>query len=163
MSPRRGVAQTCAGTIGFSGAVRGLSAHLSAGSSQLMHCRSVRPEMVTTGAIRFPHFGQRVSRSMRPSRIFTPQPGTGIFVPVERLAPAHFAHRPAFGVIVPFLHGGPEKERRLRGRLRRIDMTVLAERAVLAGGCFWGVQDLLRRYPRALSTPLASTARPRPH
>ncbi len=26
------------------------------------------------------------------------------------------------------------------------------ERAVLAGGCFWGVQDLLRRYPGILST-----------
>src|SRR6266436_6264891 len=74
MRPRRGVAQTCAGTIGFSGAVSGLSAHFTAGSSQLMHCRSVRPEMVTTATIRFPHFGQRVSRSMRPSRIFTPNP-----------------------------------------------------------------------------------------
>ena len=62
----------CSTTIGFSGAVRGLSAHFTAGSSQLMHCRSVRPEMVTTAAIRFPHFGQRVIRSsMRPSRIFT--------------------------------------------------------------------------------------------
>ena len=27
-----------------------------------------------------------------------------------------------------------------------------AERTVLAGGCFWGVQDLLRRYDGVLST-----------
>jgi hypothetical protein len=46
--------------MGLSGALTGLSAHFTAGSSQLMHCRSVRPEMVTTGTIRFPHFGQRV-------------------------------------------------------------------------------------------------------
>ena len=26
------------------------------------------------------------------------------------------------------------------------------ERAVLAGGCFWGMQDLIRRYPGVLST-----------
>ena len=31
-------------------------------------------------------------------------------------------------------------------------MTVATERAVLAGGCFWGVQDLLRRYPGVIST-----------
>jgi peptide-methionine (S)-S-oxide reductase len=29
-------------------------------------------------------------------------------------------------------------------------MTV--ERAVLAGGCFWGMQDLIRRYPGVIST-----------
>jgi hypothetical protein len=37
-----------------------------------MHWRSVRPEMVTTGTNRFPHFGQRVVRSMRSSRFFLP-------------------------------------------------------------------------------------------
>jgi hypothetical protein len=52
--------QTRSSTIGFSGAVSGLSADFSAGSSQLMHWRSVRPEMVTTGTMRFPHFGQHV-------------------------------------------------------------------------------------------------------
>src|ERR1700690_121777 len=26
------------------------------------------------------------------------------------------------------------------------------ERAILAGGCFWGMQDLLRRYPGIVST-----------
>jgi peptide-methionine (S)-S-oxide reductase len=33
-----------------------------------------------------------------------------------------------------------------------MNMTVSTERAVLAGGCFWGVQDLLRRYPGVIST-----------
>src|SRR5258708_5264908 len=37
-----------------------------------MHWRSMRPERVTTGTIRFSHFGQRVVRSMRASRFSTP-------------------------------------------------------------------------------------------
>jgi peptide-methionine (S)-S-oxide reductase len=37
------------------------------------------------------------------------------------------------------------------------DMTVATERAVLAGGCFWGVQDLLRRYPGVISTRVGYT------
>src|SRR5213594_5058889 len=36
-------------------------------------------------------------------------------------------------------------------------MTVSTERAVLAGGCFWGVQDLLRRYPGVISTRVGYT------
>jgi peptide-methionine (S)-S-oxide reductase len=31
-------------------------------------------------------------------------------------------------------------------------MTAKGERAVLAGGCFWGMQDLIRRYPGVIST-----------
>ena len=31
------------------------------------------------------------------------------------------------------------------------------ERAVLAGGCFWGMQDLLRRYNGVLSTRVGYT------
>src|ERR1700736_858806 len=58
------VVQAHSCTIGCSAAVSGLSADFTAGSSQLMHWRSVRPEMVTIGTISFPHFGQRVVISM---------------------------------------------------------------------------------------------------
>ncbi len=31
-------------------------------------------------------------------------------------------------------------------------MTGVTERAILAGGCFWGMQDLIRRFPGVIST-----------
>lgn len=36
-------------------------------------------------------------------------------------------------------------------------MTTKTETAILAGGCFWGMQDLLRRYPGILSTRVGYT------
>lgn len=36
-------------------------------------------------------------------------------------------------------------------------MTVSTEKAILAGGCFWGMQDLLRDYPGVLSTRVGYT------
>jgi peptide-methionine (S)-S-oxide reductase len=36
-------------------------------------------------------------------------------------------------------------------------MTTATERAVLAGGCFWGVQDLIRRMPGVISTRVGYT------
>ncbi|MFJ4468030.1 peptide-methionine (S)-S-oxide reductase MsrA [Streptomyces sp. NPDC089424] len=36
-------------------------------------------------------------------------------------------------------------------------MTGQAQRAVLAGGCFWGMQDLIRRLPGVLSTRVGYT------
>ncbi|MDA3920846.1 MAG: peptide-methionine (S)-S-oxide reductase MsrA [Salinisphaera sp.] len=36
-------------------------------------------------------------------------------------------------------------------------MTTTNERAVLAGGCFWGMQDLLRRYPGVVTSRVGYT------
>jgi peptide-methionine (S)-S-oxide reductase len=35
--------------------------------------------------------------------------------------------------------------------------TAIQETAILAGGCFWGMQDLLRRYPGVISTRVGYT------
>ncbi len=36
-------------------------------------------------------------------------------------------------------------------------MATSTEKAILAGGCFWGMQDLLRRYPGVISTRVGYT------
>ncbi|WP_026036028.1 peptide-methionine (S)-S-oxide reductase MsrA [Cupriavidus sp. BIS7] len=36
-------------------------------------------------------------------------------------------------------------------------MTMQTETAILAGGCFWGMQDLLRRFPGVVSTRVGYT------
>src|SRR5271167_2657125 len=40
----------------------------------------------------------------------------------------------------------------LRRKNRINDMTSSNERAILAGGCFWGMQDLLRSFPGVITT-----------
>jgi len=38
-----------------------------------------------------------------------------------------------------------------------LQMTSSTERAVLAGGCFWGMQDLIRKYPGVIATRVGYT------
>jgi hypothetical protein len=96
-----------------------------------MHWRSVRPEMVTTGTNRFPHFGQCVIRSMRSLPITGGKLALSLFE--TQLCPSLFArlreavwqlrasnHRkPQVGMSIIPLHVQRPCERRWAARFSR--------------------------------------------
>src|SRR6476659_832770 len=51
----------------------------------------------------------------------------------------------------------PRYHHRNVARLSGNETIMATERAVLAGGCFWGMQDLIRRIPGILSTRVGYT------
>jgi peptide-methionine (S)-S-oxide reductase len=49
------------------------------------------------------------------------------------------------------------REPKIQPGTKGFEMTKQTETAILAGGCFWGMQDLLRRQPGVLSTRVGYT------
>src|ERR1700757_5151403 len=68
----------------------------------------------------------------------------------ERHAPIDARGRPALSRSTGCVLSAPAGYS--RPKIRSNNMSTSTERAILAGGCFWGMQDLLRRYPGVIST-----------
>src|SRR5258705_5151423 len=138
--------------MGFSGAVTGLSAHFTAGSSHLMHWRSVRPE--TNGTNRFPHFGQLVGRSMRSSRFLLNRKLKLLFQSGASIASCSPSAQ-RLGVLLRSLHPAvsafPE---RVVGSACASSFSRLARRSLALRPAHSRRHQFVTRYPKASATSL---------
>jgi peptide methionine sulfoxide reductase msrA/msrB len=80
------------------------------------------------------------------------------FVPVAQLAEAGYAdYLPLFGKAVPAVQAATDNSCAQPGAGQQPGCTPTLETAILAGGCFWGMQDLIRKIPGVVSTDVGYT------
>jgi len=81
------------------------------------------------------------------------------FIPVSKLAESGYAeYLPLFGVAQPKAEAQASDNSCARpGPGEQAGCTPTLETAILAGGCFWGMQDIIRKIPGVVSTDVGYT------